>query len=50
MTEIFAKNPFSVKLTGHKMLLVIGHFVVELHGTAQTIPIDFLGNGHPGVF
>ncbi len=50
MTEIFAKTPFSAKMTGHKMLLVTGHFVVEVNGMAQNIPIEFLGNGHPGFF
>jgi len=50
MTEIFAKTPFSVKMTGHKILLVTGHFVVEVNGAAQNIPIDFLGNGHRAFF
>jgi len=50
VAQIFSKTPFSAKMTGHKILLVSGHFVVELHGTAQNIPIDFLDNGHQGVF
>jgi len=50
MVEFFAKSPFSVKMTGHKMLIVASHFVVEVNGMAQNIPIDFLGNGHPGNF
>ena len=50
MWEILAKNPFSAKMTGHKMLIVTGHFVVEINGMAQTISIDFLGNDHHGVF
>ena len=50
LTEISAKIPFSAKMTGSKMLLVIGHFVVNLRGTAKNILIDFLGNGHSGVF
>jgi len=29
MLEILAKNLFSAKLTGHKMLIVTGPFVVE---------------------
>jgi len=32
------------------MLIVTGHFVVEINGMAQTISIDFLGNDHHGVF
>jgi len=44
MTEIFAKTPFSAKMTGHKMLLV------KVNGADQNIPIYFLGNGHRGVF
>jgi len=50
MTDIFGKTPFSVKMTGHKMLLVTSHCLLELHGTAQNIPIEILGNGHRGVF
>jgi len=50
MWRILAKTPFSVKMTGHKMLIVTGHFVVEVNGTDQTIPIYFLANGHHGVF
>ena len=50
MWEILAKKPFSAKMTGHKMLIVTGNFVVEINGMAQNISIDFLGNGHYGVF
>jgi len=39
MWEILAKNPFSAKMTSHKMLIVAGHFVVEINGMAQNIPI-----------
>jgi len=37
-------------MTGHKMLIVTGHFVVKINGMAQKIPIDFLGNGDSAVF
>jgi len=37
-------------MTGHKMLLVTSHFALELHGTAQNIPIEILGNGHRAFF
>jgi len=50
MLEILAKNLFSAKMTGHKMLIVTGHFVLELNGMAQNIPIEIIGNGHLGVF
>ena len=50
MWEILVKKPFSAKMTGHKMLMVTGHFVEEINGMAQKIPIDFLDNSHRGVF
>ena len=50
MGQILAKKPFSVKMTGHKMLIVTGHFVIEVNGRAQNILIEILGNSHRGVF
>jgi len=32
------------------MLIVTGHFVLEINGMVQNISIDFLGNDHPDVF
>jgi len=49
MWEVLAKTPFSAKMTGHKMLIATGHFVVGVNGMGQHIPIEFLANGHPGV-
>ena len=39
MYEIFVKKLFLVKMTGHKMLILTGHFVVVVYGTDQKIPI-----------
>ena len=50
MWEILAKGPFSAKMTGHKMLIVTGRFEVEINGSAQNIPIEFLGKGQRGGF
>jgi len=50
MADIFAKRRFLVKMTGHKMLIVTDHFVLEVHGMSQHIPSDFLGNDHHGSF
>ena len=37
-------------MTGHNMLIVTGHFVLEVHGMSHHIPSDFLGNDHRGSF
>ena len=50
MDDIFLNSSFSAKMTGHKLIIVPGQFVVEIHGMTQTIPIEFLGNGHRGHF
>jgi len=42
MREILATTPFSAKMTGHKMLIVTGYFVVKVNGMARNIPIGFL--------
>jgi len=37
-------------MTGHKMLIVTGDFVVKVHGMTQHIPIEVSGNDHHGGF